>query len=194
MPDVLKDGDTQNLSSSHSWEPAFRRSRWFTRGWTLQELIAPSVVEFYSSNGRLLGTKQSLELQVHEITGIAISALQGAPLSKFHFDERMSWAENRETKREEDKAYSLLGIFDVHMPLIYGEGAKNASQRLREEFWRRSSNAQLDGPSTVPQARWIAAKRLTSTFNSSSTISPHRDADSMDLEMPLQPETSNYDG
>ena len=105
-------------------ETAFRRSRWFTRGWTLQELISPSSVEFFCSKGIRLGDKKSLERQLHEITGIAIPALQGTPLSEFSVEERMSWAEKRKTKREEDKAYSLLGLFNIHMPLIYGEEAR----------------------------------------------------------------------
>ena len=125
-----------------SWEPAFRKSRWFTRGWTLQELIAPASVEFFCSNGNRIGDRKSLERQLHEITGIAVQALRGATLSEFSITERMSWAETRETKREEDKAYSLLGIFDIHMPLIYGEGTKNACSRLREEIDKRSSSTQ----------------------------------------------------
>jgi hypothetical protein len=118
---------------------AFRKCRWFTRGWTLQELIAPPSVEFFSLEGKRLGDKKSLERQVHEITGLALRALQGSALFEFSIAERMSWAENRETKREEDKAYSLLGIFDIHMPLIYGEGMKNAFRRLREEIDKCSS-------------------------------------------------------
>jgi hypothetical protein len=116
------------------WESAFRKSRWFTRGWTLQELLAPDSVEFFSQEGERLGDKKTLERRVHEITGIAISALQGTPLSQFRIDERLSWAGNRQTTRNEDKAYSLLGIFDVYMPLIYGEGTENAFKRLREEI------------------------------------------------------------
>jgi hypothetical protein len=123
-----------NQLSEFTWEPAFRASRWFTRGWTLQELIAPGSVEFFSQEGKRLGDKRALERQVHEITGIAISALQGAPLSQFGVDERLLWIENRQTTRKEDKAYSLLGIFDVYMPLIYGEGEDHALIRLREEI------------------------------------------------------------
>ena len=101
-------------------------------GWTLQELIALPSVEF-CSNGNRLGDKKSLEGQLHEITGIPVSALQSSPLSEFSFDERISWAQLRETKREEDKAYSLLGIFDISMPVIYGEGMENAFRRLNRE-------------------------------------------------------------
>ncbi|XTI84190.1 HET-domain-containing protein [Cenococcum geophilum] len=96
---------------------SFKRSRWFTRGWTLQELIAPTLVEFFSKEGKQLGNKQLLEQTLCEITGIAIQALRGSPLSYF-----------------KDEAYSLLGIFDIHMPLIYGEGRKNALNRLQKEM------------------------------------------------------------
>jgi phage head maturation protease len=68
--------------------------------------------------------------QLHEITGIVVPALPGTTLSAFSVNERMSWTANRQTKREEAKAYSLLGIFDIYMPLIYGEGAENAFRRL----------------------------------------------------------------
>jgi hypothetical protein len=117
--------------SEFTWEPTFQKSRWFTRGWTLQELLAPTSVEFFSRERKRLGDKRSLKQQIHEITGIADSALQGAALSQFSVDERLLWAENRRSKLEEDKAYSLLGIFDVYMPLIYGEGEENAFKRLR---------------------------------------------------------------
>jgi hypothetical protein len=116
------------------WELAFRKSRWFTRGWTLQELIAPVSVEFFSKEGEQLGNKRSLERHIHEITGIPIKVLQGGSLSDFGVTERMLWAEKRETTRKEDKAYSLLGIFDVCMPLIYGEGRDSAFKRLWEEI------------------------------------------------------------
>ncbi|KAF1814099.1 hypothetical protein P152DRAFT_465803 [Eremomyces bilateralis CBS 781.70] len=120
--------NTYDQMDQSFWEPAFRRSRWFTRGWTLQELIAPTSVEFFSSEGQHLGDKQSLERQLHEITKIKIEALQGHGLSEFSIDERFSWADNRETKREEDKAYSLLGIFNIFMSPHYGEGAEHALQ------------------------------------------------------------------
>jgi len=129
----IRDYDENDHFSRFRWESAFRKSRWFTRGWTLQELIAPASVEFFSLEGKRLGDKKSLERQVHEITGIAIQALQGNPLSDFSVTERMSWAAKRRTTRKEDEAYSLLGIFDVHMPLIYGEG-KKAFIRLKEEI------------------------------------------------------------
>ncbi|KAF2686634.1 hypothetical protein K458DRAFT_362825 [Lentithecium fluviatile CBS 122367] len=117
-----------------AWEPAFRVSRWFTRGWTLQELLAPRSVEFFSRERKRLGDKRSLRRQIHEITVIPELVLQGTPLSQFSVNDRLSWIEYRQTKLEEDRAYSLLGIFDVHIPPIYGEGTASAFKRLREEI------------------------------------------------------------
>ncbi|OSS51913.1 hypothetical protein B5807_03446 [Epicoccum nigrum] len=113
-------------------EYAFRGSRWFTRGWTLQELLAPQTVEFYSKEGINLGTKQSLKNIIHEITNVPVQALSGDNLSDFGVDDRFSWAQKRLTTREEDKSYCLLGIFGVCLPLIYGEGDESALYRLRE--------------------------------------------------------------
>lgn len=116
------------------WEAEFRQSRWFTRGWTLQELLAPTHVEFYSSRYQRLGTKDSLRSLIASIANIPVSALQGRPLKSFEVKERMTWAAERQTTEEEDGAYCLLGIFDVFMPLIYGEGKENALRRLRKEI------------------------------------------------------------
>lgn len=121
----------------HTWEADFKTSRWWTRGWTLQELLAPASVELFSVEGQLLGTKQTLERLIHEITTIPVAALTGTPLSTFSIDERLRWTEGRNTKETEDKAYCLLGIFGVYMPLIYGEGL-NAYTRLREEIQKGS--------------------------------------------------------
>jgi Heterokaryon incompatibility protein (HET) len=117
-----------------TWESAFRASKWFTRGWTLQELLAPITVEFFSREGKQLGDKGTLKQHIQEITGITILALEGVPLSQFRIDERFSWAKERQTTREEDKAYSLFGIFNIQIPVLYGEGGKKALERLREEI------------------------------------------------------------
>ena len=85
-------------------------------------------------NGNRLGDKKSLEVLLHKITGIPVLALRGRPLSDFSFDERVLWARNRDTKREEDLAYSLIGIFDISIPVIYGEGKENAFRRLKREW------------------------------------------------------------
>jgi hypothetical protein len=171
LSDVLTNDHDQVDPSLQSWQSAFRESRWFTRGWTLQELIAPLSVEFFFSNSKRLGDKISLERQLHEITGIAIPALQGTTPFVFSVNERMSWAENRKTMREEDKAYSLLGIFDIHMPLIYSEGAKNAFGRLQEELYKRAKKHQLDELSIVSQGTFNSTKRLKTLRRQSSVPS-----------------------
>ncbi|KAM7209927.1 Vegetative incompatibility protein HET-E-1 [Rhypophila decipiens] len=123
---------------SRGWRPAFQQSRWFTRGWTLQELIAPMAVEFFSREGERLGDKKSLEQEICNITGIPQRALQGSPLSDYSVAERMRWIEKRNTNYEEDKVYSLFGIFDVHIPILYGEGKEKAFDRLREKINKNS--------------------------------------------------------
>jgi hypothetical protein len=120
-----------------TWVDAFRRSRWFTRGWTLQELLAPDRVEFFSKECRPLGSKISLEQEIHEISGIPLDVLRGRPLTELSIDERMGWADNRSTTIKEDKVYCLLGVFNVFLPLIYGEGEAYARIRLSEEIQKR---------------------------------------------------------
>jgi len=150
----ILDCDLNSQLSQLPWESAFRASRWFTRGWTLQELLAPASVEFFSREGQRLGDKKSLERQIHEITGISILALQGTPLSQFGVDKRFKWAEKRQTTREEDWAYCLLGIFGIFMPLIYGEGKGNAVIRLRKEIdeaiKREDASNRQEGTSSTP--------------------------------------------
>ena len=115
------------------WPSALRSSRWFRRGWTLQELIAPKYVDFYTRDHVRIGDKHSLEQMIVHATGITPRALQGVALDSFDVDEKFAWAAKRETSREEDMAYCLLGIFGVFMPLIYGEGIASAHRRLRKE-------------------------------------------------------------
>jgi hypothetical protein len=110
-------------------------------------LIAPASVEFFSKDWEQLGNKPSLERHIHKITGIPIKALQGSSLSDFSITEQMLWTERQETTRKEDKAYSLLGIFDIYMPLIYGEGRENAFKRLWEEI-DKASKDKLFSPIT----------------------------------------------
>ncbi|OJT03271.1 Vegetative incompatibility protein HET-E-1 [Trametes pubescens] len=114
----------------------FRDSRWFTRGWTLQELIAPRIVIFISAEWDMLGSKDGLSAVVEEVTGIDQAVLVHLlPLHSVSVARRMSWAAKRFTTRKEDEAYSLMGIFGVNMPTIYGEG-RLAFIRLQEEILR----------------------------------------------------------
>jgi hypothetical protein len=132
----LSDVSTSSLTSStpaqQHWNRAFQQSRWFTRGWTLQVLVAPVSVEFFSAEGKRLGNKYSLVQELHGVTEISVQALQGSPLDQLSVDERILWVGQHKTKREEDAAYSLLGIFDVHMPLIHREGRRKAFVRLQK--------------------------------------------------------------
>ena len=119
--------------------------RWFTRGWTLQELIAPRKLSFYNSAWEYIGTRGNLWCLISEITGISddyeipndTASLEVIPVAR-----RMSWAANRKTTRVEDIAYCLLGIFDVNMPMLYGEGAK-AFERLQEEIIKQTTDMSL---------------------------------------------------
>jgi hypothetical protein len=124
--------------SQPQWQSTFMQSMWFTRGWTLQELLAPQTVEFFSYDNVRLGDKVSLEYQIHKVTGITVRALQGMSLSQFSLDERLQWMVNRKTTIEEVFVYCLLGLLNIHIPLLYGEGIENAFFRLLEEINKRS--------------------------------------------------------
>ncbi|KAM5545461.1 hypothetical protein V8D89_000499 [Ganoderma adspersum] len=133
----------------------FSQSRWFTRGWTLQELIAPRHLVFLTSEWKTMGTKTTLAFEVEKITGIDYLVLvDKQSLDDVGVARRMSWASKRQTTRVEDEAYSLLGIFNIKMPTVYGEG-RGAFRRLQEEIMRRipdQSIFALGGilPLTVP--------------------------------------------
>ncbi|EPE02699.1 het domain-containing protein [Ophiostoma piceae UAMH 11346] len=118
---------------------------WFHRGWTLQELLAPAQVEFYDTAWTHIGSKARLCPLVSHITRIPENAIQGTiDLAVYSTAQRMAWASSRVTTKIEDAAYSLLGLFDVNMPLIYGEGHR-AFQRLQEEILKISTDFTLFG-------------------------------------------------
>ena len=129
--------------------PAFPQSRWFTRGWTLQELIAPANVLFFAKDWSLLGTKIELRPILMKITGIHEEALKTSDMEKFSIAQRMSWASKRVTTRPEDISYCLMGIFNVNMPLLYGEGGEKAFVRLQEELLKSSDDQSLFAWGTV---------------------------------------------
>jgi hypothetical protein len=122
----------------------FVSSRWFSRGWTLQELLAPRRVTFFGGKEwRVIGTKETLADWIVLATGVDREALlDPSQLRKISVARRMSWASNRVTTRIEDVAYCLLGIFGVNMPLLYGEG-ENAFIRLQEEIMKFSDDQSL---------------------------------------------------
>ncbi|KAI0428213.1 hypothetical protein F5Y09DRAFT_349748 [Xylaria sp. FL1042] len=123
-----------------------QESRWFTRGWTLQELIAPEDVMFYGGDWGYLGSKahdEDVRGSLAEITGIDVRVLEGIiQPSEISIAARMKWASQRRTTRLEDAAYCLMGLFDVNMPLLYGEGTK-AFIRLQEEILRSSNDHSI---------------------------------------------------
>ncbi|KAL7956939.1 heterokaryon incompatibility domain-containing protein [Trichoderma compactum] len=126
----------------------YNRSRWFTRGWALQGLLAPRSVRFFDSAWLEFGDKISLREQIAAATGISQVVLVDSVMDArramdfISIAQKMSWASRRTTTREEDIAYCLLGIFDVNMPLLYGEGPK-AFQRLQEEIIKRSDDQSI---------------------------------------------------
>lgn len=141
----VPEADINSPIPKGSWKDAFRKSRWFTRGWTLQELIAPATVDFFSREQKHLGTKVSLEQEIYAVTSIPVEVLRGErPTASFTVKERMSWANGRTTTFKEDKVYCLLGLFGVFLPLIYGEGEEYATQRLKEEIQRRQERTVID--------------------------------------------------
>ncbi|KAH7928294.1 HET-domain-containing protein [Leucogyrophana mollusca] len=117
LADVPSDEDPAAKNSG------FRNSRYFKRGWTLQEVIAPEMVELFAEDWVKIGTKASEMSVIAEVTGVDRRVLsKSLSLEEVSVAKKMSWASERETTRVEDRAYSLMGIFGVHMPLIYGEG------------------------------------------------------------------------
>lgn len=167
-------------------ERAFRKSkfaqhRWFQRGWTLQELIAPSKIELYGKDWEYLGSSLDLLSEIVSITGIDDKVLGFDTTLKMEFlrrttvAQRMSWGASRSTTRLEDEAYCLLGLFDVNMPLLYGEGA-TAFIRLQEEIikvstdhsifaWQSTTNADSGGLLLAPSV---------SCFGNCGTVRPLR--------------------
>lgn len=142
-----------------SYSKELRQSRWLKRGWTLQELLAPGLVVFYAADWSCIGTRSTLMRDIAEATGIGMRYLcaDEKPVTATREDwseartpachqasvaERMSWLSRRETTRIEDMAYCMLGIFGIHMPLVYGEGSR-AFLRLQEEIMKISDDHSL---------------------------------------------------
>ncbi|KAF2994341.1 hypothetical protein E8E14_003551 [Neopestalotiopsis sp. 37M] len=131
-------------------EAEIRHCVWFTRGWTLQELIAPSEVKFYNQDWNFCFTKSGACIQLSTITGVDIGALNhDKSLDSLSVAQKMSWAASRRTTRIEDIAYCLLGIFDINMPLLYGEEEK-AFFRLQEEIIKSCPDPSIFGWKLAP--------------------------------------------
>ncbi|KAN0113323.1 Heterokaryon incompatibility protein (HET) domain containing protein [Hyaloscypha variabilis] len=154
--------DVPNNASQEVQERKFRESRWFTRGWTLQELIGPLTLEFYGDQWHALGqsaslgTKLSLQSEILHITKIPmdvfLSRILTSGQANYRIAQRMSWAAGRSTARIEDGAYCLLGLFNINMPLLYGEGHR-AFIRFQEEIMKVSTDESLFAWSTEEYIR-----------------------------------------
>ncbi|KAH8602443.1 heterokaryon incompatibility protein-domain-containing protein [Bisporella sp. PMI_857] len=124
-------------------------AQWFSRGWTLQELIAPKQMRFFDQNWRFIGTRATLALQLENITGVSKEVLADSrelssnALAGTSISSKMSWASHRVTTREEDMAYCLMGLFNVNMPILYGEGLKAAFKRLQLEIIKVSPDQSI---------------------------------------------------
>jgi hypothetical protein len=131
--------DVPAIEEDHfAQDSAFRKSKWFTRGWTLQELLAPQTVVFYNHDWEELGSKGRLGNLISSITGIE----RLFNFEKASVAQKMSWASRRETLRSEDMAYCLMGLFKVNMPLLYGEGS-SAFYRLQLEIMKQSDDESI---------------------------------------------------
>ncbi|KAI6371226.1 hypothetical protein MCOR25_003999 [Pyricularia grisea] len=174
-----------DLAQGH--ESGWASCRWFTRGWTLQELIAPSNIEFYDARWNFKGTKRSLLRLLSSITDIDDTVLSGETrLDELPVARKMSWAARRRTSRDEDVAYCLMGLFDLNMPLLYGEGQK-AFMRLQEQILNQTRDLSLlawtaqdephpyddyeDGDDTTQQFRGIFASSPAEFYACRSIVS-----------------------
>jgi ankyrin repeat protein len=149
------------------------KCKWFTRGWMLQELIASSEIEFLDENWQKIGTKSSLQQDISNITGIPVPILSGdEEVETASIAQRMSWAANRKTSRLEDRAYCLLGIFGINMPLLYGEGEK-AFVRLQEEIMKVSDDHSLFAWKSKDQSHGGLLATSPDAFEESADIIGH---------------------
>ena len=171
-----EDHDEACRKCSNSTSEELRASKWFTRGWTLQELIAPWVVIFVDCAWRVFGSRSTLNELVSDITGIAHPnnvEIQGESIAT-----KMSWASRRTCTRSEDMAYSLMGLFEVNMPLLYGEGSPRAFRRLQLEILRKSDDETIFAWSSHNAdnlANFLSPLAASpSCFKDSSTIRPFK--------------------
>jgi len=168
-------------------------SRWWTRGWTLQELLAPSRVVFFSGDGVQLGDKVSLQHVIHSITRISNEVLVGSqPLAEITIEEKLSWMKGRQTTFEEDWAYCLQGILGFEMSRRYGEGRLRAIERLKKEAARRATelretelkrrqenaNRRNEKRSSAKSKKLCGAGRSSTSSNGRHTTKKHTSSSS----------------
>ncbi|KAM0339563.1 hypothetical protein ACHAPU_010862 [Fusarium lateritium] len=148
----LSDVPTANTNDSKLLSSQFQNSRWFTRGWTLVELLAPRRVIFYAADWSVLGRRDdSFAELISQITGIDSAYLSGQKdPRRASVSEKMSWLSNRNTRRVEDMAYCMLGLLDVKMDLVYGEGAK-AMDRFQRKISKTTESDIRPFPHNTPE-------------------------------------------
>ncbi|KAI8627617.1 HET-domain-containing protein [Xylariaceae sp. FL1651] len=146
--------------------------RWKTRGWTLQELIAPIEVHFYTCGWDFIFTKAELIYEIADLLKIEVGVLLSSDPSTASIAQRMCWASSRTTSRSEDMAYCLMGLFDVNMPLLYGEGGEKAFLRLQEEILKTSEDNSIFAW-TLQDAHWSFHAGLLATCPAQFRHSAH---------------------
>ncbi|KAI1101937.1 heterokaryon incompatibility protein-domain-containing protein [Jackrogersella minutella] len=135
----------------------FRRSKWFTRGWTLQELVAPLYVTFFDRDWNEIGTKSNLRTVIADVTGISPQVLAMNYGGAISIAQRQAWAKDRQTKEIEDQAYSMMGLLGVKIPVKYGEG-EAAFRKIKDEIERLKNN-DLGDPSNFNVSSWKSSER-----------------------------------
>ncbi|KAF5368403.1 hypothetical protein D9758_002410 [Tetrapyrgos nigripes] len=135
--------DASSAEEPRDVKSSFRKSRWFKRGWTLQELLAPRYCVFLGKDWEDIGTRWSLRDAISELTGIPSRVFEDGDMTRYSIAQKMSWAAFRETTRPEDQTYSLMGLFGVNMPPLYGEGAVKAFMRLQHEIIKVSDDRSI---------------------------------------------------
>ncbi|KAH8721589.1 heterokaryon incompatibility protein-domain-containing protein, partial [Phaeosphaeriaceae sp. PMI808] len=177
LSDVSSSTSDRNAKCPWRWKREFRKSKWFTRGWTLQELLAPRDVIFYDRDWNTLGTKSGHARWISEITAIDAEALVEPEsihgiterLNSLSVAKRMSWASRRMTTRTEDMAYCLLGIFNINMPLLYGEG-EGAFIRLQEEILKNCCDDSILAWGLDAEARYPLVPDLKQSISHSPIL------------------------
>lgn len=140
----LCDYDARAGNNSDFIPEDFEKCRWLTRGWTLQEMLAPQDVHFYDKTWSYFGTRKELASTLSSITRVPTEVLDGSKeVEEFCVAQRMAWAARRQTTREEDMAYCLFGLFQINAPLLYGEGGVRAFERLQEEIIKKTNDLTI---------------------------------------------------
>lgn len=136
--------DVDSSEDPREGHSTFRRSRWFKRTWTIQELLAPKHVFFFAKDWTMIGTKAGLSSIISGITGIHEDALKYPErIPCFSIATRMSWAKGRTSTREEDKVYALMGLFGVNLPILYGEGETRTFLKLQNKIMKTTDDQSI---------------------------------------------------